>query len=55
MATLPNFQQENPRDVFDILEHRLSLREDSLVALTNALLHEFKLGLQNYGHPMSMM
>jgi hexokinase len=55
MATLPNFQQENPQAVFDILDNRLSLEEDSLVALTKAFLHEFKLGLQNYGQPMSMM
>ena len=55
MATLSNFQQENPQTVFDILDHHLSLREDGLVSLTQAFLHEFKIGLENYGQPMGMM
>jgi hypothetical protein len=55
MATISNFQQENPQAVFDVFDHHLSLREDSLVSLTQAFLHEFKIGLNNYGQPMGMM
>jgi hexokinase len=55
MATLDSFQQENPQAVFDILDRHLNLKEASLATLTQTFLHEFKIGLENYGQPMGMM
>ena len=55
MATLSNFQHEQPQAVFDLLEHNLSLKEDGLVSLTKAFLEEFQIGLENYNQPMGMM
>ena len=54
MATLSNFQHEQPQAVFDLLERNLSL-EDGLVSLTKAFLEEFQTGLENYNQPMGMM
>lgn len=55
MATLSNFQHENPQAVFDLLERHLSLKGDSLVSLTQKFLDEFKTGLANYSQPMGMI
>lgn len=55
MATISTFQHENPQGVFDLLEHHLSLKEDSLVSLTHAFHNGFKNGLANYNQRPAMM
>lgn len=55
MASIPAHQYVNSQAVFDLLERQFILGEDVLVELTKAFLEEFKVGLENYNHPMAMM
>ncbi|PPQ66277.1 hypothetical protein CVT26_010961 [Gymnopilus dilepis] len=55
MASLPVTQYEGPQAVFDLIQRQFTLDQDSLVEITKAFLREFKVGLENYGHPMAMI
>ncbi|KAF8165126.1 hexokinase [Crassisporium funariophilum] len=55
MASIENFQYESAQAVFDLIDCQFTLDERNLAELTKAFLHEFGLGLAEYGRPMAMI
>ena len=45
----------DPQNVLDDIDRSFQLTQEALVELAKSFLHEFALGLENYGQPMAMM
>jgi len=55
MASTSAFTYRSAKDLYDHIDAQFQLSSDQLIDLTKNFLHEFKLGLENYGHAMAMM
>jgi len=55
MASTSAFTYRSAKDLYDHIDAQFQLSGDQLIDLTKNFLHEFKLGLENYGHAMAMM
>ncbi|KAJ7638476.1 hypothetical protein FB45DRAFT_741354 [Roridomyces roridus] len=57
MASISSHYAKGPdaQRVFDDIDRQFTLGPDTLVELTGAFLDEFKVGLDNYNHPMAMI
>lgn len=55
MASTSAFTYRSAKDLYDHIDAQFQLSGDQLIDLTKNFLHEFKLGLENYGHAMAMI
>ena len=55
MASTAAFLYRSAQEVYEHIDARFQLTNEQLVELTKTFLHEFKLGLESYGHDMAMM
>lgn len=55
MTSTTAFLDRSAQEVYEHIDARFQLTNEQLVGLTQTFLHEFKLGLENYGQDMAMM
>lgn len=55
MTSTTAFLYRSAQEVYGHIDARFQLTNEQLVGLTETFLHEFKLGLDNYGQDMAMM
>ncbi|KAF9268275.1 hexokinase [Marasmius fiardii PR-910] len=55
MASSSSYFHKSPQSVFDDIEYQMTLEKETLTDLVKAFLAEFKIGLENYNHPMAMI
>ncbi|KAF5364079.1 hypothetical protein D9756_000575 [Leucocoprinus leucothites] len=55
MASTTAFTYSSAKDLYEHIDAQFQLSDQQLVELTKTFLHEFKLGLEDYGHAMAMI
>lgn len=55
MASIAAFSYSSAKELYDHIDAQFRVSNTQLVDLTKTFLHEFKLGLEDYGHAMAMM
>ncbi|KAG7096624.1 hypothetical protein E1B28_004041 [Marasmius oreades] len=55
MASSSSYFHKSPQTVFDDIQYQMTLEKETLTELVKTFLKEFKIGLENYNHPMAMI
>jgi hypothetical protein len=55
MASTAVFSHHSPQEIYEHINTQFQLSNAQLLDLAKTFLHEFKLGLESYGHDMAMM